>query len=159
MSVRSLAWISGHENVVPCLRRCNRETSFWFHIEILKWKCSSRHDARWAAHKLQDHCSPFTHWAVKAKRYARQVSSAFWGKRLQGAFPAPRVPGRLSVLKGMVGDEWEQKGNSPFRGFPSQLPRACLLASLELQSFFSSFRPNSSCCSITKLCLTLYDPL
>ena len=110
--------------------------------------------------KLQGHCLPFTHhWAVKAKRCTQQVSSAFWGKRLQGAFPAPHVLGILSVLKGMVGEGWEQKGNSPFRGFPGQLPRACLLASLKLQPFLSSFRPNSSCCSVTKLCLTLYDPL
>ena len=103
------------------------------------------------------YCSPSL--GSQGKAMCTGVSSAFWCKRLQGAFPTPRVLGRLSVLKGIVGDEWEQKGNDLFRGFPGQLPRACLLASLELQPFLSSFRPNSSCCLLTKLCLTLYDPL
>ena len=100
-----------------------------------------------------------SHWESRQSDVPQQASSAFWGKRLQGASLAPHVLGTLSVLKGMVGMNGNRRGAILSGVFPGQLPRACLLASLELQPFLSSFRPNSSCCSVTKLCLTLYDPL
>ena len=128
--------------------------SFWnseMKVQLPPWR-------RWAACKLQDRCLPVTGQS-RQSNVPQRVSSASWGKRLQGASPAPHVVGTLSVLKGMVGMNGNRRGAILSGGFPGQLPRACFLASLELQPFFCSFRPNSSCCSVTKLCLKLYDPL